>query len=82
MRQVLTGVLVDQAKGRAIDAMVDSAKKDGQQGPNQSTQQQQQQKPGFWQRITNYFKTPPPPAPPPPPPPPPKKRERDPAGTW
>jgi len=59
----ITGVVVDQAKDKAIDAMVDSAKKkDDQKGPDQPG------KPNPNQQPTNTPTTPPPPQPPPPPP--------------
>jgi RHS repeat-associated protein len=65
----ITGVVVDQAKGKAIDAMVDSAKKkDDKQGPNQPNQPGQ---PNPNQQPSNTPTTPPPPPRPQPPPPPP-----------
>ncbi len=68
----ITGVVVDQAKGKAIDAMVDSAKKkDDKQGPNQPKQPNQPGQPNPSQQPSvTPNNTPPPPPPTPPPPPP------------
>jgi hypothetical protein len=76
----VTGFVIDQAKGKIVDKLVDSAKKQGDQQKDQSNQQgqkDQKQQPS----VTPPKATPPPPPPPspqpppPPPPPPPKKKD-------
>ncbi len=62
----IAGVIVDQAKGQAMDAMVDSAEKDSQQAPDPTKQQQSA---SAWQGFLGFFSASPPPPPPPPPPP-------------
>ncbi len=61
-------VVIDQLKGKVVDKMVDSAKKDDKQGPNQQNQPGQpnpNQQPPV---APNNTPPPPPPTPPPPPP--------------
>jgi len=60
----ITDVVIDQAKGKAVDAMVDSAKKTDDKQPNKEPQPKQpNQQPSMTPNAP-----PPPPQPPPPPP--------------
>jgi len=61
----ITDVVIDQVKGKAVDAMVDSAKKTDDKQPNKEPQPSQPKQPNQQPSITPN--APPPPKPPPPP---------------